>query len=465
MAVTLIGTGGLFTILGKMGKLAHDVQSFQATTLLTDVNAVPTAFNGTLFEDVIGSFSAQRFSVVTAAGGQAGILQSTAATLVNRMINADTALTSATDIYLSLVELIRQMKVSADSVNDCVVSASAAAISVPTVTGNGAIVLSTKRGDGLVEQNLFAEVAPLKCVRDNQLGGTSGSEGFLFTGDQLQSDVWAYDWPQGSGGTTQITAVDGSLNNGPSRLYNGGFDLFGTTTANTPDGWIKVAGTAGTDFKQNTSTYYDDEASSLEFVGGGTAPNLTQLFNAASSVTGTTRNVVPLTQYALNFWVKASVVPAAGVLTVDLIDGSNTVIADDQGTNNTFAVTLSGISTSFVAKNTTFRLPRVLPSSIKIRIRASTGISAGTSIYIDRMSLAPMTALYVGGPQVAIFSGSTAFVIPDGWLITCANDRGGSTYGTAFQCFFDRMFGMRQMGLLLPYATGGGETISDSLLG
>jgi hypothetical protein len=29
-------------------------------------------------------------------------------------------------------------------------------------------------------------------------------------------------------------------------------------------------------------------------------------------------------QFALSFWVKADVVPAAGVLTVDLVDGSGT---------------------------------------------------------------------------------------------------------------------------------------------
>lgn len=459
MAIPLTGTGGLFTILGQMGSIQHDLQLFQSTTLFSDIDTIVSQFNSTAYEDVIATFSGNKFGYITGTNLTATTLQATAAALVNRMVNADVPLSSNSDINLSLIELIRQMVAAAASVPACAVTATSAKITVPTFTGDGVIVLTTKRADGLIQQNIFAEVAPIVCTSDSQTGGsTAGSESFTFSGTFAQPDIWGYNWPLGSGSSAQVTASDGSINStSTSLLYNGSFELF---TSNTPTGWIVVAGVPGTDILRSTNTY--DGTYCLEFVGGGTAPNITQLFSATTSALGTIQPVAPLTQYALNFWTKVDVVPAAGVLTIDLIDGSATVINDDSGTANSFAVTLSGVTTSFVVRNGFFRLPRVLPSSIKIRVRLSTGLSAGSALFIDRMCLTPSAPLYDGGPEVAIFSGATPFIQPAGWNITTTNDRAGTTYATTWQTFFNRLFQMSQLNLLLPYS--GAPTISDALL-
>lgn len=172
----------------------------------------------------------------------------------------------------------------------------------------------------------------------------------------------------------------------------------------------------------------------------------------------------PLSQYAFNLWMLADVVPAAGVITVDLVDGiAGTVINDEQGTANSFTITCSTLTTSFVAKNGVFRMPRIMPPLVYLRIRISTAVSSGTSIFFDHASLVEMAELYKGGPSAAIFSGKSSFyagdvqVNPDYFTITTANDRAGS-----FQEWFNRNFDMVGKGLLLPSASSG--TISDSLI-
>lgn len=174
----------------------------------------------------------------------------------------------------------------------------------------------------------------------------------------------------------------------------------------------------------------------------------------------------PLKQYAFNCWMKADVVPAAGVITIDLVDGiGGSVIADEAATNNSFTQTCSALSTSFVSKTGTFRTPRVLPPIVYLRIRISTGVSSGSSIFIDHAALEEMTELYPGGPSLAIFSGAADFrkgagqVVGDWFNMTVANDRAGE-----FQEWFDRNFDMRSKGLLLPSVTDASETQADTLI-
>ena len=123
---------------------------------------------------------------------------------------------------------------------------------------------------------------------------------------------------------------------------------------------------------------------------------MTQQLNNAS--TGTAGTVQPLTSYAVNLALKVDVVPAAGVLTIDLIDGNSNVIQDAQGNNNSFAVTLSGATTSWVFHSGVFRMPRALPAAMFLRIRLSTGLSSGSNLFIDHLAMGALTRLYNGGP-------------------------------------------------------------------
>jgi hypothetical protein len=175
----------------------------------------------------------------------------------------------------------------------------------------------------------------------------------------------------------------------------------------------------------------------------------------------------PLTQYAFNGWFKADSVPAAGVLTVDFVDGiGGSVIADQAGTSNSFTISCTGLSTSFAARNGSFRTPKALPPLTYLRIRITTAVSNTSSIFIDHCSLAEMTELYPDGPSAAIFSGAARFfkgdgqVLGDKFTLTVTNDRAGK-----FQEWFERNFDMRSKGLLLPSDSSGSETLLDSLIG
>lgn len=106
-----------------------------------------------------------------------------------------------------------------------------------------------------------------------------------------------------------------------------------------------------------------------------------------------------------------------------------------------------------------FRTPTNMPEYIYLRIRISTAIPEGTSMYIDEVCMVPMTQLYVGGPSVAMFSGSEPWDDNDLLSLTVTNDRAG-----AIEEWCDRVWLLREKNLLLPCTLGGSETIADSLI-
>lgn len=173
-----------------------------------------------------------------------------------------------------------------------------------------------------------------------------------------------------------------------------------------------------------------------------------------------------LKQYAFcSFW-KTDSVPAAGVVTVDLVDGiGGSVIADEASTNNSFTIPATGLTTSYDYRSGTFRTPKTLPPIVYLRIRITTAISNTSSVFVDHASLVEMTEMYPGGPSLAIFSGSSDFtkgggqVVGDYFSVAVANDRAGE-----IQEWFDRNFDMKGKGLLLPSVTDASETQADTLI-
>jgi len=171
--------------------------------------------------------------------------------------------------------------------------------------------------------------------------------------------------------------------------------------------------------------------------------------------------VAAQTQYGVCVWMKTDSAPAAGVITIDLVDGiGGSVIADDEGTNNSFTVDCTALTTSFVAKTGSFRLPANLPPIVLLRIRITTAISNTSSVFLDEACLAPMASLYIGGPSAAAFQGPVTFEKGDRATITITNDRAGALHE-----HMNRVFSLRENDLLLPTDSGGSETQADSLIG
>lgn len=554
MAITLTGAGGAFTRLGKLFHAIATLNTARRTTIPTEVNDYLIEFDNvsTDLQAVLDGAAPAVAGSQSGLSGLASWLQQSAQKLVVQMVKddnpqADTSLTTA------LKELIRQMSASNDDVDASTVGASVAAGSGNN--GNGVVVYSTKRGDGLVNENILAEDIVLECTNDS----TEGAETFTCKGEAAASSALGQDWPLGSGINRSVTAVD-AASTAANILLNGGFEDEDDVT-NAPDDWETPVATIGTTLKitdpevqtitvsgtPTTGTWvakYTNPSSkvqetsrlpynatgaqlqaalrllagleAVEVVTTGTAPNythtiyfygtdngnLTQLtstedtdsgtYTHATTTTGSThvfkgaralefdsdgaeltvvqqkisgRNgVEALAQLAFNIFAKTDSVPAAGVITVSLWDGS-AVINDAAGTANSFTISAPGLTTSYVSKTGVFRLPRVLPPVIYLRIAITTAISNTSSVYLDHAALARMDSLYAGGPEVKVFSGSARFrkgadqVTPDKFTLTLTNDRAG-----LIQEWFERVFSMRDKGLLLPSDTGGTETVLDSLV-
>lgn len=212
-------------------------------------------------------------------------------------------------------------------------------------------------------------------------------------------------------------------------------------TGGTPTITI-VTATAG-------SPYVVRGARCLEFVGDG-AENTALL----ASVTLSAK-----TCYAMNLWASVDVVPAAGELEVALVDGvSGDVIEDDQGAENKFTVDLTTLDTYPAANNGAFHTPTVMPRAVYVRVKITTPLSAGTSLFMDEICLSPMTRLYSGGPYVAAFSGPYEFEVDDYVEINVTNSRDGLIHE-----WLNRLLSLAQKDILLPVSYT--PTKDDSLAG
>ena len=553
MAVELYdGTNhdGLFDLLGKAFKAQGDLNTARGTTVPASVLAVLNQFELlTTTVDLAGvpvGISPALDSFQSSGSGMANALREYCRNLTIEMVNADTRLPQKTLPY-ALAELIRQMISASASVDRSSITLTVTAGS--SNNGDGKLVVSTKRGDGLVQEHSIAETVNVAVTSDS----VPASASVTFTGGNAESNLLSQNWPLGSGCRRTINATDAAA----SLLTNGDFEDDSVVTG-VPDGWIFSAGTPGTTALLTTvevqtvaisgtptgGTYllaYTNAAGKIQYtaplvynasdstvqaalrllkglelvtvVATGTTPNFTHtitftgrggditVLSSVSRLTGGTPVIThgtttagtsqvfqggralkivggattvtfqqqltalqPLTAYAFSLWGMCDVVPAAGVITVDLVDGiGGSVIQDKQGTNNSFTFNCSSLSASswkhssaLVSGETVFRLPTVVPPLVYLRIRASTAISAGTNVFLDHCALSAMTELYSGGPMVSAFSGSADFKNADSWTLAVTNDRAGLVHE-----YCNRNFNLASLGLLLP--SSGSPTIPDSV--
>jgi len=434
--------------LGKGGYLIHLVNEFRGAAGLGAIATdLPTEWED-FVEQFDGGSDTQRGWVdgmlAALAGARSGLAPMQAAirtaarqTLIG-VVHADNPLPEQT-LEVALAELIRQMLADSESVDANAVGHSVAASGND---GDGAVLVDTRDGHGRTLEYTYDEDLEV-AVTDTS---TSGSEQLRVRGEEAVGDKLSYLWPAGSGSDVSHTAIDaaGSLN----LLSNGTFETY--TVANTPDDWTIVVGAAGTDVLAEASVVYAG-SKALELVGdSSTLIQLTQDL--------TLSDLASKTPYGLCLWLKADVVPAAGVLVIDLYDGSG-VIDDEEGAAQSFSIDLTAISTSFVAHKTAFRLPEPLPATVTLRLRLSTAVSTGSSLFLDHLSFAATTQQYAGGPFLGFFSGAGDWSLDDRITITPTND-----YGGLFQNLFWRLFDMPALGLILPSDAGGSETIDDAAI-
>ncbi|MDO8671336.1 MAG: hypothetical protein Q7O66_07880 [Dehalococcoidia bacterium] len=455
-------TGNLFNRLGAIGALIEQMRSYQDSQFSNMTNTstgVVSEFNAE--SDIQAMMGSQYISLLNSAGNVGTFSQTIAATTINRMVFRDNPLLSQTlqsqTTLASLKEVIRQMKAAGASVLAMTVAATPTAF---TGTGNGIINTSVNRPlDGLVLENSFAETFRLVCSSDSYAGGANaGNEGFSISGTGRESNVFAFNWPLGSNASTALNAIDGNSDNAAgNKLTNSGFDAF---TSNVPDNWSLVVGTAGTDIFKESSLVFDG-AAAVRILGDGAT--LTQIRQQFDISTGTSGTLSAATQYSFNvFSRRDGVAPAAGVLTVDLFDGSS-IINDENGVANSFTIDLTTLTTNYASKTGVFRTPSILPATIYLRMRLSTALTNARSVYFDKASLGTMTQAYTSGPYVAVHAGSIPFEVGDLGTVVITNSRGAAGTLDTWQVLFYRFFAdMGNSELLLPSSAS--PTISDALI-
>lgn len=449
--IPLVGTGGLFTRLGKIGGTADAINSFRATTIPSHVDSIHDQYLSSN-EDVIENLYSYLLGFQNSSSSFVGNLKTLASNTVVEMAN-DSCLLSNSQVPTALAYLIAQMESQAETVQSCTVTASSVAAS--SNVGNPVVIISTKDPSGLVVEYAFNELLTGTVTQDSQQSSSvAGVEPVSVQGQASISDAFSWLFPQGSGCRATAQAASG-LATSPTWVKNGSFETF--TVANTPDNWHIVAGTPGATVFQSTGTYYDG-AGCLRILGDGSEnTSIRERFSTPGTVGDITAGtLLPTSQFAVNLFLRVSSTPAAGVLRVSLSDGALT-IADAQGVDNSFDVDLTGLTTSWVDAGGVFRTPAVMPAAAYIEIKLTTPLSNGVSLYIDRVCLVPMTRLYPGGPSIAIFSGNVNMVKGDTIWLYIYND-----YNGKFQQLFNKLFRMASIGLILPSSAT--PTIPDSLI-
>lgn len=488
---------GVFDLIGSLAASVADVNALRggaatsdvlsAANLVTRLNTLEGWYgNGSLRQIVenVGAYSnltafqaaqsawisnlAQKLSVQT--------LIAMASVDQGQSTNAPAAqLVGTGDPTAALQYIIAQMTAASTSVNSSTPSLGSQT-NVGSPTGNPIIVGSTKNPQGAALQYLYPETMTFTCTKDAASGATAGQEQLTATGQTAVTtggapDVFSQLWPGGSGALKNYTLCNAALNNpsGNNLLTNGDFTAFNTSY---PNNWNTIVGVAGTDFLNGgTGNAYTPGGAggSLQIVGdGSTLPTLRQPFNTAASTVngagGTPAVLKGNNVVAVNFWIKTSSAPAAGVLRVALVDSTGAVINDDAGNANSFTQSLTGVSTSFVNVNGVFRLPaniNAVSGPISLELKTTTAITAAHSLYIGRLGAVLMAPAYPSGPLFAAFSANTnptAAGTPDAWTFAV-----GNTWGVLQKWLF-RIFNAQLAALGIQFPNSGSPTVPDSVV-
>lgn len=366
-----------------------------------------------------------------------------------RMANDDVPLATK-DSPTALRLLFSQMVAAAASVNANTVSVAVTAGTNGGVANTGdTIVNATVKGtDGKNRELVFAETLALAVSNDNQHGVTAGNEPWTLLGTVAETDPLSYNWPKGSAASETGTVVD-SLDDATAGnlLTNGHFSNF---TSSIPDSWTIISSVPANIAAAGAS--YGFGTNALKFTGDGA--DLT-------SIGQTLTTLEPNTVYAWTLTYKNTVAsPATGTLRVSLVDGSNTIITDDNSGSNSSTVALSGVAnTSWHQLNGFFITPKSLPATVKFRIDLSVALENAKIAYIANVALCETVEAYTGGPFVGAFRNTIDPLIGDSWNVAVSND-----YGGLIQTGFERVFGMRVLGLQIPSNASAAETVSDSLV-
>lgn len=442
MAISLTGTGGCFSRIGKFLKEINRVCSGIGVNLDDGVEGITDQFA----DDDQLAIDGLQTDKVTYRGTPATYLTALgeyAADAVIAQVNRDVTLSSAA-IVPALTELIEQMETSGDSIQRPTTTATVTAWG--SNLGDTVFKASLTDAYGQPLDQVFAEDIKVRVTADSANGGTAWQETLTITGEGAAS-VTSPDYPLGSGASTTMTVANAS--NTSNLLTNADFETWSGTGNNTPGTWTIATGTAGTHiFRESSNVLRDNYAA--KFTSDGSA-----LVTLKQAVT-----LSPNTVYGMVTYLKASATDGSGVFRVRLVNGSGTVISNDASTNLSTTLDMaSSISTSaFTTMSTFFQTPRQLPDSVFLEVGYSVTPSSGKHIYVDSVTLAAATQAYDGGPYFYAASRAAKSAQGDYWTVAVTTNANNNSFARGL----DRLFNTRAEGLAFP--SNSSPTISDSLI-
>jgi hypothetical protein len=443
MSVTLIGTNGAFTRLGKMGKEYLRVVTAFGTTLDSSVETIRDQFETGAQGTVTDGIYTARNSWKTVHSGWLGYLQSLMQSTVTEQVNDDTALSSKT-LSNALAELIRQMKSSSDSILRGTTGATTTAYSGNKGDAKFVTSFLNKYGDSLTMP--YPESIRFTCTTDT----TNFQEVFTVAGAPTKA-VTDATWPGGSGATGTVTLFNAATD---SFIKNGNFSDW-SNASSPPANWTYITGVGGTTLVRDTTVKRTGVGYAMQFAGDGST--LHDIKQVVSSSLATANKVL-----CFQAWGKMSAADSNAILRIRLVDGSGTVINNDAGNANsaTFDCNTT-IGTSFTSISTFFQLPRQIPSTgVYLQITVITAvIDNGKTLNLSLVGLTEATQLYAAGPYCAAFSAASAHAAGDYFTTAVTNDVGNATWVRAGQ----RWLGLPSLGESFYFpSVASTETVADS---
>jgi hypothetical protein len=355
--------------------------------------------------------------------------------VVNRYVYRDSPRVSQTltsDSTLAcLQEIVRQMREQGQTVLRCTVTVP----SCTRLTGVGdlcVVASSVRPGDGVPLENALAETLTALVTNDSFTGGaTEFQEPVRVTGAGAQGDVFAFDWPQGSGASLSLTCADGAEDaSGGNLLTNSGFDAW---TDGEPDGWDIDTGVAGTDFAEDTGVITRPGGSSLKLIGTAS----TVLQRLRREVTGLTG----LTQYGVAVWLQSGGLGLTdGTLRLGLSQSDGTFLSDAAGNPCYVEIDMTEVGAAFEPFGGALRTPRDMPDEVYFDVMVSEDMAAGEFCFTDLISLTAMRQMYTGGCYFSAHSGGTAPAVNDQVRFTVTNSRGTAGTLSNWQTLWLRLF-------------------------
>ena len=360
---------------------------------------------------------------------------------------------------------VATVKISAVSITGTAVSAN---------IGNGTLLTSTKRGDGLSNPHVSGSKGKLICGKyGGDKGGYTNHEEFQYK-DAAGPDGAHPDWMEGTRGIRSSARSERTPEDTFHRvadptayakrgnwLSNSNFNDGWAATGSDyhPTRWTKVLGTAGTDYRRGSTVYFTGSTYSLELLAGtGVLTAFKQVFGDDS---GTAQEWEGNAVVGCLVRLYPNGAITGGVLKLHVCTSGGTTRNDDQGNALSLSSTLSGLTPS--AWNTVsgiFCIPRDIADTDQFRLELTSALT-GNNLFIASTILTPLQEAYQGGFKLRLVAGSTPFVASRGrrpadtFDFTGANDAGGQSHRRAtWQGYNAAILDGPKYGVAWPETTG-----------